>query len=365
LKEFNEKFSKLLETPLTIEVEKKWIGDLDKSIMPKNIEFEVALKQTMNMAEQLADKNWHKKVQIEQVEQKTPLSENINELNMQQPEEDESFFVAGFNEMKAVFKEIGTNIRESFHLGRENKRKNYDDVSEFLEEVIFESKYDYENFILFQEQINSVNSRREVVKYFKKLPKWMFNEGIDETMFKKIQDISTDYLNACQTASDYLDAVLFYIAAQEIHYTSHEDHTKIYLADELQQHEILQTEEFWTSLYTHMYRRQQHYLKMKINPDVKRLLTRESFYKNFEFFKLKIDKKESLLNVLQKVNENLKLGDFEGETEILDAVREDLAEMWENYRVDAQNMCLVSLNSDVQEILEQKVPKSPEIEKKE
>jgi len=190
----------------------------------------------------------------------------------------------------------------------------------------------------------------------------MFNEGIDVTMFKKIQDISTDYLNACQTTSDYLDAVLFYIAAQEIHYYSHEDQTKYYLAEEIAQHEILQTEEFWTSLYTHMYRRQQHYLKMKINPDVKRLLTRESFYKNFEFFKLKVDKKESLLNVLQKVNENLKLGDFEGETEILDAVREDLTEMWENYRVDAQNMCLVSLNSDVQEILEQKVPKSPEKE---
>merc|ERR1711974_206535 len=112
--------------------------------------------------------------------------------------------------------------------------------------------------------------------------------------------------------------------------------------------DIVQTEEFWISLYTHLYRRQQHYLKMKINPDVKRLLTRESFYKNFEFFKLKLDKKESLLNVLQKVNENLKLGDFDGEAELLDEVREDLTELWDNYRVDAQNMCLVSLNSDVQ-----------------
>jgi len=362
LKEFNENYSKLLETPLTIDLEKKWVCDLDKGIMPKNIEFEVALKQTMNMAEQLADKNWHKKmIQKEQNEFRNPLSENINELNTQQPEEEESFFVAGFNEMKQVFKEIGTNIRESFNLGRDDKkRKKYEDVREFLEEVIFESKYDYENFILFQEQINSVGSRRDVVKYFKNLPKWMFNEGIDESMFKKILDISTDYLNSCQTASDYLDAVLFYIAAQEIHYYSREEKTKIYLANEIAQHDILQTEEFWISLYTHLYRRQQHYLKMKINPDIKRLLTRESFYKNFEFFKFKLDKKESLLNVLQKVNENLKLGEFDGEAELLDEVREDLTELWENYRVDAQNMCLVSLNADVQDILEQKVPSTPE-----
>jgi len=363
LKEFNEKFSKLIETPITVDLEKKWICDLDKNMMPKNIDFEVAVKQTMNMAEQLADKNWHKKVLKEQSDNRNPLSENINELNMQQPEEEEqSFFVEGFNQMKDVFKTIGTNIRESFHIGTNDRKKSkkYEDVTEFLEEVIFDGKYDYESFILFQEQINSELSRRDVVKYFRNLPVWVFNEGIDETMHKKIQDISTDFLNMCMTSSDYLDAVLFYIVAQEIHYYSEEDNTKVYLADEISQHEILQTEDFWSTLYTHLYRRQQHYLKMKINPDVKRLLTRESFYKNFEFFKSKLGKKESLLNVLQKVNENLKIGAFEGETEVIDQVREDLTDLWENYKVDAELMCLVSLNSDVQEILEQKVPKSPE-----
>ena len=175
LKEFNEKFSKLMETPLKVDLEKKWICDLDKNIMPKNIDFEVAVKQTMNMAEQLADKNWHKKVLKEQSDNRNPLSENINELNMQQPAEDESFIVAGFNEMKNLFKEVGTNIRESFHIGNNDRKvsKKYQNVTEFLEEVIFETKYDYENFILFQEQINSEGSRRDVVKYFRELPVWV------------------------------------------------------------------------------------------------------------------------------------------------------------------------------------------------
>merc|ERR1711976_97731 len=53
---------------------------------------------------------------------------------------------------------------------------------------------------------------------------------------------------------------------------------------------------------------------------------------------------------------------LEGETELLDQVREDLTELWENYRVDAQNMCLISKDADVKDILEQKVPLTPEKE---
>lgn len=162
----------------------------------------------------------------------------------------------------------------------------------------------------------------------------------------------------CSTCNDYLNAVLFYMAVQEIYISQN---NKIYLANEISDHEILAGEGFWVALYTHLYRRQQHYLKMKINPDVKRLLTRESFYKNFELFKLKLNKQELFVSVFEKVCCDLKLGTFDEEAAIIKEAQNDLLSLWENYTVDPENMCLISLKTgEVEEILQQIVPSSRE-----
>lgn len=137
LTEFSEKLTKLLETPLPAEIDARWVTSLDKNIMPKNIDLEIAMKQTMFYAEQIADKNYHQKVTKETSETRTPLIENINEINTQHNDENEmSFLDYGFREMKNVFSDIGTNIRDSFNIGRadreyEKPRKNNSDVKLF------------------------------------------------------------------------------------------------------------------------------------------------------------------------------------------------------------------------------------------
>jgi hypothetical protein len=239
-----------------------------------------------------------------------PFNERDGENQPAQTDSDGgSLFESAFATVSNFFDSIAMN------LGNEESRnraaledqaivdqKNVENIPRIMEQLLFDGNPSQADINIFCKMTRRQLYRREIIKWFNKVI-WN-NYGtarqtpaealafeadplkimeIPKPIWRTALELSFIFLSACAEKGDNINAILYVLATQELHWVDlQKNGREWFLANYLCKNGIFYETEFWVTLYQHIYNKNTWESGSQASPNVELLLSQQTFYKNFQ-----------------------------------------------------------------------------------
>jgi hypothetical protein len=218
-----------------------------------------------------------------------------------------------------------------------------------MEQLLFDGNPSQADINIFCKMTRRELYRREIIKWFNNVI-WNNYGTAEQTLeealtfeadplkimeipkpvWRTALELSFIFLTACADKGDNINAILYVLATQELHWVDlRKNGREWFLANYLSRNEIFYENEFWVTLYQHLYNKSSFERGTQASSNVELILSQQTFYKNFQLFKSRMDTKKNLLQVFDTVVRNLDLLKLPTGAEVTERVKNDCIVAWE------------------------------------
>jgi hypothetical protein len=285
-----------------------------------------------------------------------PFNEREDQNRPARTDSETGLFESAFATVSNFFDSIAINLgdEQSRHRAALQDQaivdqKNLENIPIIMEQLLFDGNPSQADIHIFCKMTRRELYRREIIKWFNNVI-WN-NYGtanqtpeealtfeadplkimeIPKPVWRTALELSFIFLTACADKGDNINAILYVLATQELHWVDlRKNGREYFLANYLSRNKIFYENEFWVTLYQHLYNKSSFESGTQASSNFELILSQETFYKNFQLFKSRMDTKKNLLQVFDTVVRNLDLLKLPTGAEVTERVKNDCIVAWE------------------------------------